>query len=152
MEKLNVFLNRMGITLPEEIILRITHSGRNYFLCSEKLTDVKNYVTKDIYSIGIFLGEEKNDFIPSPAFIEMLSSLPESDKNKIFTNKKAEWLFLCGRSILAESMKNPNNISSGNVFVQNEKNENIGYGFFKQEGKDLVVRNLVDKGKYLRMD
>jgi ribosome biogenesis protein Nip4 len=38
------------------------------------------------------------------------------------------------------------------VLVQNEIDENLGYGVFKQEGKDLVIRNLLDKGKYLRMD
>jgi ribosome biogenesis protein Nip4 len=68
-------------------------------------------------------------------------------------NKKAEWLFLCGRNILGASIaSNPNRLHSGFVLVQNEQDENLGFGFFKQEGKDLILRNILDKGNYLRME
>jgi len=126
--------------------------GRNFYLAEERLWQIKNGVNRDVYSLGLFLGEEKMGFSPSPALIEMLSKLPESDGRKVFINKKAEWLFLCGRNILSESIsKNPNRLKEGIVFVQNEHNENLGYGQFKKEDT-LIIKHILDKGRYLRID
>lgn len=127
--------------------------GRNYFLTTQDLINIKENVNKDIFSMGIFMGEHKDRFYPSPACVDIISSLSDATARKIMVNKKAEWLFLCGRNILMESVtKNPHSITEGLVLVQNERNENLGYGLFRKEGKDLVVRNLLDKGKYLRMN
>jgi ribosome biogenesis protein Nip4 len=127
--------------------------GRSYYLAEPELRDIKDSVKRDIFAMGVFLGEAKDKFYPTPAFLEMVAKNPASDNRKIYVNKKAEWLFLCGRNILMESIaKNPHNISEGLVLVQNERDENLGYGIFKQEGKDLVVRNLLDRGMYLRVN
>ena len=126
--------------------------GRNFYLAEERLWQIKNGVNRDVYSLGLFLGEEKMGFSPSPALVELLSKLPESDGRKVFINKKAEWLFLCGRNILSESIsKNPSHLNDGIVFVQNEKDENLGYGQFKKEDT-LIIKHILDKGRYLRID
>jgi ribosome biogenesis protein Nip4 len=150
-EKLIHFIKRFGdINIDESRIVRI---GRNYFFTDPELKKISDSIKRDIYATGVYVGEEKNFFEPSSEFIEMLSKYLSSEKLKIFVNKKAEWLFLCGRSILPESIsKNPNNISEGLVFVQNELDENLGYGLFQKQGKDLIVKNLLDKGAYLRMN
>ena len=149
--KLNDFVRKFGnIVLDEAKIVKI---GRNYFYADNDLMKIRDAIKKDTFSIGVFIGEEKNYFEPSPLFVEMLSKSDGTNKIKIYVNKKAEWLFLCGRSILLESIsKNPHNIKEGYVFVQNENDENLGYGLFQQQGKDLIVKNLLDKGKYLRMN
>jgi ribosome biogenesis protein Nip4 len=151
LEKFHRFVSQFtDDELDESMVLR---SGRNFFYADKRLIDIKNSVKQDVFSLGIFLGEEKNHFEPSPACIDIISKMPGAQKRKIFINKKAEWLFLCGRAVLEQSIaKNPNNLGEGSVLVQNEQDENLGYGFFKQEGKDLVIRNILDKGKYLRMD
>ncbi len=127
--------------------------GRNYFLAEDRLKKLKEGVNRDPFSLGLFLGEERGEFHPSPAMIDVISRLPDSENRKIFVNGKAEWLFLCGRNILEDSIiKNPRNIKDGPVLIQNEKGENLGYGMFMKQGRDLVIKNFLDKGKYLRMN
>jgi ribosome biogenesis protein Nip4 len=130
----------------------IRRVGRNFYLAEERLWEIKNGVKRDIYSLGLFLGEEKIGFSPSPALMELISKFPDAESKKIFINKKAEWLFLCGRNVLSDSItKNPNNLSEGLVIVQNEYDENLGYGLFKKEDT-LIIKHILDKGRYLRID
>ena len=127
--------------------------GRNYYFVENDLWELKESINKDVFSVGIFLGEEKDRFEPNPAILDIISKFPDSEKRKIFVNKKAEWLFLCGRNILSDSIsKNPYRVNSGLVLVQNENNENLGFGYFKQEGPALILRNILDKGHYLRIE
>jgi ribosome biogenesis protein Nip4 len=130
----------------------IRRVGRNFYLAEERLWEIKNGINRDIYSVGLHLGEEKMGFSPSPALIDMMSKMPDADSRKVFVNKKAEWMFLCGRNVLSDSiLRNPHNLSEGLVLVQNEKDENLGYGLFKKEDT-LIIKHILDKGKYLRMD
>jgi ribosome biogenesis protein Nip4 len=136
-------------SMDSRIVQRI---GRNFFLAEERLWDIKNSVGRDAYAVGTFLGEENQGFSPSPALIELISRLPNTDSRKVFINKKAEWLFLCGRNVLSESIaKNPNGLSEGLALVQNEQDENLGYGQFKKEDT-LIIKHILDKGRYLRLD
>jgi len=144
--------NKFTKQFTDENILNIRRVGRNFYQAEERLWEIKNGVTRDIYSLGLYLGEEKMGFSPSPAFVDMISKLPDTQSKKVFINKKAEWLFLCGRNVLSESIsKNPNTLSEGLVLVQNEKDENLGYGLFKREDT-LIIKHILDKGRYLRMD
>jgi ribosome biogenesis protein Nip4 len=98
------------------------------------------------------MGEEKMGFSPSPALLDLVSKFPDAQSKKVFINKKAEWLFLCGRNVLSDSIaKNPNRLSEGIVLVQNENDENLGYGVFKREDT-LIIKHVLDKGRYLRID
>lgn len=149
MEKFNQFLAQFTEhRFDESMIDRI---GKNYYYASKELQELRNSIKLDAFSLGIYLGEEKEGFLPSPALIDLISKMPGSEQKKVYINKKAEWLFLCARNILEPSIvKNPHNIKEGLVFVQNEQDENLGYGIFRREGKQLVIRNILDKGKYLR--
>jgi ribosome biogenesis protein Nip4 len=136
----------------DESIANVRRVGRNFYQAEDRLWDIKNGVSRDIYSLGLFLGEEKMGFSPSPALIDMVSRLSDTQSKKIFINKKSEWLFLCGRNVLSESIaRNPNNLSEGLVLVQNEQDENLGYGVFKMEDT-LIIKHILDKGRYLRID
>ena len=135
-----------------EDIADVRRVGRNFFQAEERLWNIKSGVNRDVFSVGTFLGEEKKGFNPSPALIELLSKFPDTQGKKVFVNNKAEWMFLCGRNVLGDSIvKNPSNLSSGLVFVQNERDENLGYGLFKKEDT-LIIKHILDKGKYLRMN
>jgi ribosome biogenesis protein Nip4 len=126
--------------------------GRNFYKAEERLWNIKNGVNRDVYAIGTFLGEEKMGFSPSPALIDLISKFPDAQSKKIFVNRKAEWMFLCGRNVLSGSIaKNPSNLFEGLVLVQNEQDENLGYGQFKMEDT-LIIKHIMDKGRYLRMD
>jgi ribosome biogenesis protein Nip4 len=126
--------------------------GRNFYLAEERLWNIKNGVNRDVYALGTFLGEEKIGFSPSPALIDFISKFPDAQSKKVFINRKAEWLFSCGRNVLSDSIvRNPNSISEGLVLVQNERDENLGYGQFKKEDT-LIIKHILDKGRYLRID
>jgi ribosome biogenesis protein Nip4 len=144
--------NKFTKQFTDADIADVHRFGRNFYQAEERLWDIKNGITRDIYSLGLFLGEEKMGFSPSPALIDLISKFPDAESKKIFVNKKAEWMFLCGRNVLSESIaKNPNNLGEGLVLVQNEQDENLGYGTFKKEDT-LIVKHILDKGRYLRID
>ena len=125
--------------------------GKLYFQISPDLFKIKETIKRDIFSMGIFLGEDHVGFKPSPALLDIIAKFPDVTK-KIYVSDRAEWLFLCGRNILGDSViKNPNNLRDGPVLVQNNLDENLGLGVFKMEN-ELVIRCVLDRGSYLRVD
>ena len=102
--------------------------------------------------IGIFLGENiENEFHPSIELIEILSKM---SNKKVFINDKSEWIFLNGKDILGKAITKAN-VSNGLVFVQNKNDENLGYGKFILDIKrkdEIVVKNILDRGHYLRCE
>lgn len=148
---INHFAEQFNVELDQSKLVKI---GKNYYYADKELQDVRSKINKDVFSLGIYLGcDAGKHFEPSPALIDIISKMPEAVKIKIFVNDKAETMFLYGRNILKESiLKNPQNINEGIVLVQNSLDENLGYGLFQQQGKDLVVKNLLDKGYYLRKE
>jgi ribosome biogenesis protein Nip4 len=139
------------LALEEDTIVKI---GKNYFYSGPQLKELRSKINRDIFAIGMFLGSDSGKYFePSPGLIEMLSKMPGAEKYKIYIGEKSEQLFLYGRNILREGVsRNPNNLGYGYVFVQNEHDENLGYGIFHQQGPDLVIKNLLDKGFYLRKE
>ena len=150
-QDLSVF-NKFTKQFTDRELSDVHRVGRNFYQAEQRLWDIKNGINRDIYSLGLFLGEEKMGFSPSPALIELISKFPDAQSKKVFINKKSEWLFLCGRNVLSESiLKNPSALSEGLVLVQNEQDENLGYGLFKKEDT-LIIKHILDKGRYLRLD
>ena len=73
---------------------------------------------------------------------------------KIFVNRKTAWLFLCGRDIFGRGIVK-SNVKKGLALVQNEADENLGYGEIIADlgNKDKVVaKNLFDRGNFLRRE
>lgn len=121
---------------------------RKYFLPGDGIQEIASKIDREPYAVGIFLGEKKKDFKPSPALLDIIAKI--SDK-KIFISEKAEWLFLCGRDIFGDSIIK-SNIVSGPVLVQNQKDENLGYGLLSGKRGHLSIKNILDKGDYLRSE
>jgi len=122
--------------------------GRKYFLINPPLLEMKNKINKDIYAAGLFLGEDRQEFRPSPALIEMIA---KKSTKKAVINKNSEWLFLCGRDVFSTSVLT-SAVNEGLVLVQNEENENLGYGTIVRKGNNLLIKNLLDRGSYLRQE
>ena len=122
---------------------------KQYFQVSRQLADTKNQIDRNPFCIGLYLGEEKKDsFFPSSNLMDWLS---DNSDRKAFINRKASWLFLCGRMVLPGSIKRMD-ADSGYVLVQNENDENLGYGkIFKEKGKPMI-RTMYDKGSFLRRE
>ena len=137
MEKITSFIKRFTdkkLSEHDEIV----KIGYKYFLADQELVKLQKQIPEEAESIGIFLGrpnKAKKEFQPSPALLEMLAKL--SDK-KLFINKEAEWLFLCGRDVFSQnSVKS--NIPEGIVLVQNEDDENLGMGKLEKGKKGLFL-------------
>ena len=119
---------------------------------SQRIKNKHYFFEKEIHpraiSAGLYLGSEGKEFKPSLALLEILS--PKT-QNKVFVNSKAEWLFICGRDVFMNNVVKDK--SEEDVFlVQNEKDENIGLGKKKKEREGIVIKNLLDKGNYLRRE
>jgi ribosome biogenesis protein Nip4 len=126
--------------------LRPVQKIRNqYFLVDNSLA---KKIPLQPQSIGLFLGTLKKDLQPSPALIDLLA---KTSTKKAIIDDKAAWLFLCGRDVFPQSILK-NAVSEGLVLVQNEKDENLGLGKMFKGKNGMMIRNLLDKGEYLRME
>ncbi len=134
--------------------------GNDYYHCPDSVAKIKNSIKVRPYSAGIFLGTRaksaNSEFRPSVALLDILSK--NSDK-KVFVDKKGEWLFLCGRDLFGASVKKVNfNEEDELVLVQNENDENLGYGLIVTDVKHsrnkdkMVVKNILDRGSFLRRE
>jgi len=133
----------------EEIFDKTKQIGRRVFYVPEQLRNLD--IELEPYSIGMYLGEQRKEFTPSVALIDAISK--KSDK-KIFVNKEGEFLFLCGRDLMGKSIVKAD-VKKGFCLVQNEKDENLGYGRFATglaHDDRIVVKNRMDKGHFLRRE
>lgn len=130
-------------------ILDVIQIGRRYYQAPKNLLAIKDQVTsRDVYSIGVPLGEEKKGFEPSPALLEMLA---KNSMKKAYINKRGSWLFLCKRDVFEESIVSTT-VKEGLVLVQNEHDENLGYGELKHIRGKAFIKLLLDRGDYLRRE
>lgn len=136
----------------DKIFDNVVKIKNKYYLSGKDLIELRKKIRLDVESIGLYLGDEnKKVFNPSPALIEEISKV--TDK-KVFVNKKAEMLFVCGRDLFSKSVLKTNS-KDGFVLVQNERDENLGYGKVVgnlSENNKIFIKNLLDKGIYLRKE
>src|SRR3989338_2128173 len=116
----------------------------NFYLLNRELNKIRRKINETPSSFSIPLGRiEKNKFIPSTSLLKWISL--HSNK-KIFLNKKGAWLFVCKRDVFGGSILKAG-AESGLVLVQNENDENLGYGQIVadlSEKHKVVVKNLFD--------
>lgn len=132
---------------------RVVEKKGRYFLLRKNLQDIAQ---GEFYYAGTYLGKEKKGkFFPS---FHLLAVLAETDANKIFLNKKAAWLFICGRDIFCQGITAVRGSRQKDSFtlVLNEFNECLGFGRIlcdlDLKGIDLAVSNVSDIGDFLRRE
>jgi len=132
----------------------VERAGR-YFLLNETLVKVAR---KDFYYAGAYLGKVKNGkFFPS---FNLLAMLAKGEANKIVVEKKAAWLFICGRDIFRKGILavRGSRKKGDHVLVLNEFGECLGFGKImgsldETSGKtEVAVRNISDIGDFLRRE
>ncbi len=102
---------------------------------------------------GTYIGSEGNGsrgvFTPSFVLLELLAA---HSSKKVFIDDKSAWLFLCDRDIFESGIvKKEKGLTIGDlVLVQNERDENLGYGLL-QPGQ-VRIKNLRDRGDFLRRE
>lgn len=139
-------INKFISQFTDEKIKGIKKIGRKYFLVDSTQDKVSASIDQEPVSIGLFLGEHKKRFEASLALLDLIA---KTSDRKAFVNKEAEWLFLCGRDVFEKNMVRET-VKEGIVLVQNEANENLGFGLLSKKGGELLIKNILDKGVYLR--
>jgi ribosome biogenesis protein Nip4 len=146
------FAFQLGAKIALNADFTVKEGGR-YFLLNENLN---KFIRKDVYYAGTYLGKIKDGkFFPS--FI-LLAMLARGKANKIVVNKKAAWLFICGRDIFRKGILavHGSQRKGDHTLVLNEYGECLGFGKILQsldaEGAEVVIKNISDIGDFLRRE
>jgi len=123
--------------------------GRKYFFVKDELKALKDKIDLEPFSVGLLIGELKdNKFVPSLALLDILCKYSDT---KVYLNKKGQEMFLYGRDVFEENIIKGSK-KDGVVLVQNENDENLGYGELIIKSKKKLLKNILDKGDYLRRE
>ncbi|MCL2288366.1 MAG: hypothetical protein FWC33_04235 [Candidatus Bathyarchaeota archaeon] len=148
------FALQFGVKLVLNEKLLIQHDDKIFLLSS----NVKALVGENFFHAGLFLGKVRaGKFFPS---FNLLAILAKHEANRIIIDKKASWLFICGRNIFKKSVLRIYGKVHKNchVLVLNEFGECLGFGralggLAQQTDKDIVaVVNVLDVGDFLRRE
>ena len=138
------------IALNADLVVR---KGGRYFLLNGNL---KRLGRKDFYYAGTYLGKVKNGkFFPS---FSLLAMLAECEANKIVIDKKAAWLFICGRDIFRKGILavHGSRRKGDHTLVLNEFGECLGFGKITRDldakEPQVAVSNISDVGDFLRRE
>ncbi|MFW6378803.1 MAG: hypothetical protein ACOCZV_02165 [Nanoarchaeota archaeon] len=147
--ELDTFINRFtkGDVFSET---RITQSKGSFFYVPERIENLVSSAKETPSMTGLYLGTVRDGtFHASLSLLEMLKA---HTKRHITLNKKASWLFVCGRDVFFENVMSAIPDDKGLFLVCDDKHEVIGLGKQdRQKGKRLV-QNITDIGKRLRQE
>ena len=123
--------------------------GRRYFY--DPLGHYEKYKNLDLFSVGIYLGEEKGEFFATTALVDLLSE----DKKGAVVNNKAAWLYICGRDVLMSGVIKPT--TDDITIVRDEEGNVLGFGktMIKHDPRlrnALYIKNILDRGEYLHRE
>lgn len=139
MDALAEFFDDFQIPPPQTI-----KQGRQYYYST-----IKEF-SEDQFSIGVFIGEMKRMFQPSAGILPLLQSSP----HKITVNDKSAYLFTCGRDIFDDAVTNKEDkcTRKGLVIVKTKENYLIGIAKKTVKGKQVMYKNILDIGSFLRRE
>lgn len=129
-------------------------SQQRFYLLNPRL---KQIARGNFYYAGLYLGKVKNGiFFPSFNLLNMLADVAQ---NRVVADRKAAWLFICGRDLFQKGIVRTQGSQRKGDFtlVMNEFGEGLGFGKITQNlGEDkenqAAVRNLLDVGDFLRRE
>jgi ribosome biogenesis protein Nip4 len=148
------FAFQLGAKIALNANFAVEKAGR-YFILNDAL---KKVVAKDFYYAGTYLGKVKNGkFFPS---FNLLAMLARGEANKIVVEKKAAWLFICGRDVFGRGILGVRGSrkKGSHTLVLNESGECLGFGKIigrldeAAKKNEVVVRNISDIGDFLRRE
>jgi len=151
------FALQFGVKIAFNENLIIEREGRFYLLNNQvKPLMIKN----DFFYTGTFLGKtRKGKFFPS---FNLLSMIATQEANRVVVDKKAGWLFICGRDIFKKGiLKTYGKIQKNcHVLIINEFGECLGFGKVLSgleqqipiDKNTLAITNVLDIGDFLRRE
>jgi ribosome biogenesis protein Nip4 len=152
MKPLLKFVSQFGaqIALNPELVLE---KNARYYLLTPS---VRKFAVGEFFYAGLYLGKVKNGlFFPS---FNLLDMLLEVAANRVVLDRKAAWLFICGRDVFREGvLKFIGSKQSGDaVLVVNEFGDCLGFGRLAGGAVggrgELAVKNVLDVGDFLRRE
>jgi ribosome biogenesis protein Nip4 len=148
MKFLKSFVESFGeVDIPYEDVVK---DGKKYYLVPRAVKETQELIDQDPVFQGLFLGENKENFLASIALLELIA--PFTDK-KISLNEKSAYLFICGRDIFEENIESGSKTNSA-VIVTNSLGEVLGLAKKenKKQNKKIMYKNLTDIGIFLRKE
>ncbi len=146
------FATKLGARISLNPKLLVEKNGRFFLLNSE----LRGIIRSDFFYAGSYLGKvKKGKFFPSFILLTMLGG---GKANKVVVNEKAAWLFVCGRDILREGVKEVQGSRRKGDFtlVVNTFGECLGFGRILRDLNSMVsgvaVQNVSDIGDFLRRE
>ncbi len=133
----------------------VVEEGGRYFLLNELLLSL---VQKSFFCAGVYLGKVKDGkFFPS---FNLLAMLAKSGARSVLVDKKAAWLFICGRDVFAKGIVSLGGSAKRGeyVLVLNEFEECLGFGRavfdleLEAKAEEIAVKNVSDIGDFLRRE
>jgi predicted RNA-binding protein (TIGR00451 family) len=146
------FVKMLGSNILLDKNLIVTKENK-YFLVNE---DLKRLTSGDFFHAGVYVGKIRNGrFVPS---FSLLDKIAEKKANKIFVDKKSEWLFICGRDIFRRGIVKAigSKKKGGHVLVMNQHSECLGLGRIvvnlDEKKQGMAIENVLDIGDFLRRE
>ena len=110
------------------------------------------------YSLGLAIGELRNEFVPTIAGADLFARYGKRNKFYVVLNEKAEKLVLYGRDIMGESVVEASTALAENelVILLNSSFDALGIGRTRFSGNSLLekgrvtITTITDAGYYLR--
>lgn len=132
----------------------IVKESNRYFLLNK---DLKGLVTHGFFCAGIYLGKARGKtFFPSFSLLAMIAC---ADANKTTVDRKAEWLFICGRDIFRQGVTSETKSAKKGSYtlVLNERGDCLGFGrrlhsINEGDGEQVYIKNIADIGDFLRRE
>ena len=133
----------------------IVNKAGRCFLLNEDLMKV---VRKNFYYAGTYMGKVKSGkFFPS---FNLLTMLAKGVANKVVVEKKAAWLFICGRDIFQNGILavHGSRRKGNHTLVLNELGDCLGFGRIvcnlnmAVKKSEIAVKNISDIGDFLRRE
>lgn len=105
---------------------------------------------KMVYN-GLYLGQDKRWFVPSSLLLRKLGQ--EEATRKAVVDRDAAWLFVVGKDIFEENVKEvKGDIKLGGYCLVMFNGGCIGYGRYETSGSRRVIKNMFDLGDFLRRE
>ena len=151
MKPYEAFASRFGgkIVFNSEFMVE---KNQRFYLLSPRLKKMQS----NFYYAGLYLGKVKNGvFFPS---FNLLDMLVDEVANKVVVDRKAAWLFICGRDIFGSGIVKVmgSRRKGDSTLVLNEFGECLGFGWITTDlgmsAEKVAVKNVLDAGDFLRRE
>lgn len=157
LEAYKKFLAQFSQEENESLLANIVVQGRRLFHDVQHNDAYCKEHNIQPHSLGLYLGEAKRYFEPTPYCVGRLAEVSYPYQRAILDEKGA-WMFLCGKDIFGNAVIDGEPEFNSPVFLYTEEGDNLGYGAWvvdeltPRNGSKVVIAHREDRGAYLRRE